>query len=132
MGLNNAAVNAGTTLSFAGGTAKALTPDGQTVQNGLHLIDASVADFRTRPSATVKFKAPSLDSLGIYGKDKKSIVYVEPMLLASGKTVFNLVRIEREIHPETSAAAALDLLTKGAQMCFRTDFTQFWATGSLA
>lgn len=132
MGLQSAVISAGATLSSTGGTDTTLTPDGQTVPNGLHLIDASVTDFRIRPGLTAKYRAPTLDGSGLYSKDKKTLVYVEPVILASGKTTFCVVRIEREIHPEVSAAVALDILLKGSQMCFRADFTNFWTSGSLA
>lgn len=132
MPLESATLYAGTTNSCTGGTEFTLTPDGVTVANGLHLINAAVTDFRIRPTVTVKNKQPTLDGLGVYGKDRKTITLVEPQILASGKTVFNLIRIEREVHPELSAASAKDLLDKASQMCYDTDFAQFWASGSLA
>lgn len=132
MSLVNASILTGTTVSAAGGTAVNYTPDGVTIPNGMHLIDAAVADYRVRPQLTVKTKFPTVDSLGVYSKDKKSCILVEPYILASGKTVFNLIRIEREVHPEFPAANALDLNKKGAQMLTDSDFTSFWATGSTA
>lgn len=132
MPLQNMSLPVDGTLSVAGGTAKSFTTDGQTVANGLHLADASVTDFRIRPNMTVKVKMPSLDGAGVYSKDKKTITYVVPKLLASGKTVFNLIRVEREVHPESTAAEALHLLNVGAQLLFDLDTTSFWASGSLA
>jgi hypothetical protein len=52
--------------------------------------------------------------------------------LASGKVVFNVIRIEREVHPEFSAANATDLNKVGAQLLFDTDMDNFWAAGSLS
>lgn len=44
MGLTNVGILAGATVSASGGTAVSYTPDGLSVKNGLHLIDASVTD----------------------------------------------------------------------------------------
>jgi len=117
-------------LTPTGGTSQTLQADSQIVVGNLHLIDASVTDYRIRPNMTAKVKQPTLDSAGVYSKDKKSLTYVEPMILASGKTVFNLIRIEREIHPEASAQVQAQLLFTGAQMLVDTDFTNFWNVGS--
>jgi hypothetical protein len=57
---------------------------------------------------------------------------VEPMIDSFGKTQYNLIRIEREVHPELDAADAVDLLKKGAQLCVDSDTTDVWASGSLA
>lgn len=137
MSLTNASILTGATLSATGGTAVNYTPDGKEVVNGIHLIDASVSDFTIRPQLTAKSKDPvytvakGLIPAG-YGKDKRSVVLVEPFKAANGTFHFNLIRIEREVHPELSAASALDLLKKGAQLAFDADLTAFWATGSLA
>lgn len=132
MSVQNASINAGATISATGGTAVSYTPNGVTIPNGIQLIDAAITDYRVRPTLTLRNKLPVLDSLGVYSKDRKSCLLVEPILLASGKVVFNLIRIEREIHPETPAANALGLNTKGAQLLTDSDFTNFWAAGSIA
>lgn len=132
MPLNGAVINSGATLSIAGGTAKTFTSDGMSIVNGIHLIDASVTDFRVQPSVTLKVKRPVLASNGTYSKAKLSATYKVPILLASGATSFEIIRIERESHPEASAASRLDLNVMGAQMLFDTDFTAFWASGSTA
>jgi len=122
----------GATLSATGGTAVTYTPDGKTVVNGIHLIDASEANFIIRPSILVKSKDPVKMPDGSYTKDRRSIVLFEPFIDSLGKTHLNLIRIERETHPETAAADALDLLKKGGQICFDTDTASFFASGSLA
>lgn len=133
MPLNGMIVKTGSTaMTPTGGSDKTLTTDGVTVQNGLHLIDAANADFRTRANCTIKNKPPTLQADGKYSKDKKSVTYVQPKLLADGSTVFNLVRIEREVHPESTAAEALDLCMIGSQLLADTDLTSFWSAGSLA
>lgn len=130
MALIGMSIPAGATLAATGGTAKSFTTDGVDVTSGVHLSDASAADFRVRPNCTFKVKQPSLDSQGVYSKDKKSVTYVVPKILASGKTVFNLIRIEREVHPESSQAEADHLNNMGAQFLFDSDTSAFWSAGS--
>lgn len=122
----------GGTVSTTGGTSKTLTTDGQQVANGIHLIDASVTDFKTRPNCTVKYKAPTLQADGSYTKSKMSFVGVRPFQSADGKTHFNLVRCEIEVHPEASATELAYLRVQGAQQLTDVDTDAFWSTGSLA
>jgi len=132
MGLKTMSLLAGTTVSASGGTAQVFASDGQTIANGLHLVVPADTDYQTRRQATAKYKPPTLDSkTGVYGKDKKSISYAFPMVLADGKVVFNTVRVEREVHPSMTAAAALELNNIGAQLLTDTDSVDFWAVGAL-
>lgn len=131
MPLNGMTFLQGGSVSASGGTSKTLTTDGQQVVGGVHLIDASVTDFRTRPNATIKYKAPTLKADGTYTKGKMSFVGVRPFLSADGMTHFNLVRTEIEIHPEASATELSYLRVQGAQQLVDTDTDSFWSTGSL-
>jgi len=137
MSLIDLSILAGATVAATGGTAVNYEPDGKDIPNGLHLINTAVSDFTTRPQLTARSKDPSrvIGANGAfvgYGKDKRSVVLVEPFLAANGTLHFNLIRLEREVHPELSAASALDLLNKGAQLLTSTDTSGFWATGSTA
>jgi len=133
MGLQSTGINDGaSSVAPTGGSLMTFTPDGVSVTNGVHLANAAQADFRIRENATCKVKNPTLQADGTYSKDKKSITYVEPKILASGKTVFNLIRIEREVHPESTAAEALNLNLMGAQWLSDSDVAAFWSAGSLA
>jgi len=132
MALKNMSLLAGATVSASGGTAQVFADDGVTIQNGLHLVVPADADYQTRKNATVKYRPPTIDSkTGKYSKDKKSISYTIPVVLTDGSVVFNVVRIEREVHPSVSAEAALEMLVIAAQLCVDADVAQFWATGSL-
>lgn len=132
MGLKNMSLQAGSTIGATGGTAQVFADDGVTIQNGLHLIVPADADYQTRRSATVKFRPPVIDpKTGSYSKDKKSISYTLPITLADGRVVFNVIRIEREVHPSLSAANAAELNVIGAQLLTDSDVTAFWASGSL-
>jgi len=132
MGLKNMSLLATATVSATGGTAQVFADDGQTIQNGVHLIVPADTDYQTRRQATVKYRPPTLDAkTGAYGKDKKSISYAIPLVLSDGRVVFNTIRIEREVHPSLSAATAAEMCNIGAQLLIDADVTSFWATGSL-
>lgn len=131
MPINGASIPVGATWTPSGGSAKTYTSDGITVANGVHLIDASVTDFRVRPQMTLKTKVPTLDSLGNYSKGRRSLVCTIPKVLASGKTVFPLIRIELEDHPELSAAEVATLVSIGVNTLVDADFATFWSTGSV-
>lgn len=133
MGLKTMSLLAGSTVSATGGTAQVFADDGITIQNGLHLIVPADADYQTRRSATVKYRPPTVDpKTSSYSKDKKSISYTLPLVLTNGTVVFNVIRIEREVHPSLPAASAAELNAIGAQLLSDADLTAFWATGSLS
>lgn len=133
MPIQSAVVKTGATgLTVVGGSDMSFSPDGVSVPNGIHVSVAADTDFRVRRNCTVKQKLPTLISGGGYSKDKKTITFVAPKILADGSTVFNLIRIEREVHPESSAAEALELNLIGGQALADADFASFWAGGSLA
>lgn len=133
MGLKTMSLLSGAAVSASGGTALAFADDGISIQNGLHLIVPSDTDYQTRRQVTAKVKQPTLDTkTGVYGKDKKSISLTKPMVLADGRVIFNVIRIEREVHPSLAAADALELCKLGAQLLTDSDTADFWATGSLS
>lgn len=131
MGIQNLGILSGATVSASGGSAKTYTPNGQTIPNGVQTIDASVVDFRVRPTLTWKVRQPTLKN-GVYTKDKKVATLSVPRILDSGQVVFDVIRLEREVHPETSAANALDMNVQAAQLLIDSDAASFWATGSTA
>jgi len=131
MGVLTTTLLADATVSATGGTAQNFTPDGVEIQNGIHLADAGEPDFKLRNQLTLKTRNPQLSN-GVYGKGKRWATLNVPMVCADGKVVFNLVRIEVEVHPEMSASDYLDMLKRGSQLLFDSDTTAFWATGSLS
>lgn len=132
MGLKTLSLLSGASVSASGGTAMAFTDDGVTIQNGVHLIVPATADYRVRESATAKYKPAALQGDGSYTRDKKSISFNVPLLLASGKITNNVIRVEREVHPELSAASAANLNKIAAQLLIDSDTDNFWAAGSLS
>lgn len=132
MSISGGIINIGATLSQTGGTAKTLSSDFQAIPNGIHVVDNSQSDFRIRPNATFRIKPPTLQPDGSWSKMKHSFTYVEPALDAvTGKITFNLVRVEREVQPDLSAASQVNLLTTGCQLCIKSPFTLFWANNEL-
>jgi len=132
MGLKTMSLTSAATISVSGGSALAFADDGTLVSNGLHLIVPADADYKTRRSITVKNRPPSYDAKLIrWSKDKKSVTLVVPQVLADGSTVFNTLRLEREVHPDLAAATATEMNKLGAQLLTDTDLDAFWSTGSL-
>jgi hypothetical protein len=133
MGLKSMSLLASATISATGGTALVFADDAVTIQNGLHLIVPADADYQTRRQVTAKYRQPSLDQkTATYGKDKKSISYTVPLVLSSGQVVFNVIRIEREVHPSLSAAACAEMNKIGAQLLVDTDTDAFWGSGAMS
>lgn len=133
MGLKNMSLVTAATITVAGGSPLVFADDGQTIQNGVHLVVPADTDFQTRRQLTAKYRSPTLDSRsGTYGKDKKSISYAVPVVLATGQVVFNTIRIERELHPSTTIAEAAEMNKVGAQLLVDSDVDGFWSTGSMS
>lgn len=133
MGLKTMSLLAGATVAASGGTALAFAEDGVSITNGVHLMVPADADYQTRRMVTAKHKPPTIDTkTGVYSKDKKSISLTLPQVLPSGVVVFNVIRIEREVHPSLATASALELTKLGAQLLVDDNVVDFWATGSLS
>lgn len=120
-----------TGITVTAGTAQTYTNDGAQIPNGVHVVDMGNTDFRTRRSLTLTVRQPTYDAKIGYSKDKKVITLTCPKILISGVTVFNILRIQREIHPESSVAEAADINRIGAQLVSDADFDAFWSAGSL-
>lgn len=120
----------GTPAAATGGTVKTYTAGGQSIMNGIQVIDPSVTDFRIRPNATFKTANAKLSPLGKWSKGKRSVTYVIPKVLSDGTQAFPLVRISLEDHPEMTEAEILRLLSNAAQLLYDADFQAFWKTGS--
>lgn len=132
MAIKGAVLKAGaTSMSVVGGSDKTFTSDGVIVANGTHVSNAAETDFRKKESIVVQNRTPKVNNLGEWSKDRKTCVITVPKILASGKTVQNLIRIEREVHPESTAAEALELNLLGAQGLTQSALALFWSGGSI-
>lgn len=132
MALKNMSLLAAATVSASGGSALVFADDGITIPNGVHLVVPADADYQTRRQCTAKFRPPTLDNkTGVYGKDKKSMSYAKPRVIAAtGQVVFDTIRVEREMHPSATAAECTEMNNIGAQLLVDGDTSGFWATGS--
>lgn len=133
MGAQNVVIKQdSTSFAITGGTDQTFTPDGVAIPNGLHLADAATADFRVRPSVTLKTRNPQYNTGTGFTKGKRWASLTCPITLASGETAYNVFRVEVEIHPESTVAQEKDVRMRGAQLLFDADLDSFWTSGSLA
>jgi hypothetical protein len=133
MPLKGAVIKAApTSFTVVGGTDETLSEMGTVIPGGLQLTDNAVTDFYVRPVVTVKAKPATRLADGTYSRMKNTVTFTLPKVLASGKQELNNMRIEFNVHPETTVAEKLDLRSRVAQLLFDTDFTQFWDAGTLS
>lgn len=132
MTMKNMSLLSGATVAATGGTALVFADNGVTIPNGVQLVVPADTTYATRRSATARVRQPALGRDGVYGKDKKSISFTVPMTLASGKIVNNVIRVEREVHPELVAATANEMNLIAAQLLTDSDASAFWSIGSVA
>lgn len=132
MGLKNMSLLTGATIAATGGTALSFQDTGVTIQNGVQLIVPTDTVYATRRTCVCKTRPPVLDpKTGVYGKEKRSIVFVDPTTdPLTGKITFNTIRIEREVSSSIDAAQAVSMNNIGAQLLTASDLEAFWATGS--
>lgn len=132
MSIIGGTVKTGTTsVSVAGGNDITFALTGQSVTNGLNVSVTEDSDYRTRRNATFKSRVPSVTN-GVYTKGKNEVVFVLPLLLDDGQTVFNSVRIALETHPALTPANVVDLRYIAAQLISSSNFDSFWNLGALA
>lgn len=132
MGLKNMSINIGGSVANTGGTAKVFADDGVTVPNGVHVSVPGTADFRVREHATFRYNPAVLQGDGTYSRQQCKASLTVPKALASGKYVNNTLRIEMDIHPESTATEYADLRKLGAQLLIDSDTDNFWTAGSLS
>lgn len=133
MGLQNATLKEDATgFTITGGTDVTFAIDGQVVNGGgIHTIDQSATDNRTRRNIVFKSKAHALQPDGSYSKQKRWITFRLPKILADGSTVLEVYRFESEIHPETSLATEKAQRYLFLQLLFDSDIESFHSIGSL-
>lgn len=135
MSVQNATLLVGGTVSTAGGTSTAFVPNGATISGGIQIVDSVNTNAVTRATITLKtIKTAAFDMItGLFsGKTKRQVQLVRPKVLAGGRVVFPLIRIEMEVHPENTDAEVSALMSEGAQLLIDTDFASFWKLGSIS
>lgn len=122
----------GGSTTTSGGTNQVFEESGEKLANGVVLVDSGEANYFSRSKINMTSRVPSVQSNGLYSNAKRSATYVMPMTLADGvTTVYNSVRIEVSIHPESAASDLAELREKGAQILVDAEFDNFYTYGSL-
>ncbi len=123
----------GATFAPTGGTARTLLDLGGDFTRRKLLIDDG-AEFNLSRVINLSKVTPQANSgyPGGYTPVKRRVALVHPKVLADGK-VFNNQRIEEIIvHPETTDAEIIALLSDGSNIDNDTDFQGFWLDGTLS
>lgn len=133
MPIRSASILVGATASLAGGTATPFVPSAQAVTNGVMIVASGDTNPATRRNMTFKSRAANLDpSTGKFsGKEKRQIVICVPEVLTDGSITFDLVRIEIEAHPQSSAGKLAALRMLGISVLTDSDIDNFINLGSL-
>jgi len=129
--ISNLTLLTGATITPSGGTTQTFAPTGTNVSNGIEVSDVASTDYITQNRVQCKSKMPTYSN-GEYSKMKCSATFLMPTVDSTGKTQFNLVRVEIEKHPEFTSADLLELKKKGAQLLTDADLDAFWSNGSLS
>lgn len=133
MAISNSTLLLGGAGSFTGGTSKTFTLAGETITNGIKVVDLSIADSRLRTALTCINRPAKLNALGVYtSKDKKTLKLVRPKLRADGTISFPLREVRIEDDPEMTDAEKAELNSYTAQLLVDPDFQQFVLNGATA
>lgn len=130
MPLNGAVIKEGATYAPTGGTDITFSLTGERVANGIVTANMAESNFFAREKVYQTVRMPVLMPDGDFSKMKTSLRIVRPATLPSGKVVYNIVRVEQEIHPLTPTEA-VNLRSLAIGALADADFTQFWEAGSL-
>lgn len=132
MPLKSASILVGATASLSGGTATPFIPSAQAVTNGIMVVASGDTNPATRRNMTFKSRAANLDpSTGKFsGKEKRQIVICIPEVLSDGSISFDLVRIEIEAHPQSTAGKLASLRGHAISVLADTDIDNFVNFGS--
>lgn len=125
-----------TTPAVFGGSSHQLGADGAQVNNGVHLVDTTEANYIDRFQVTAKNRPTTLNvKTGAFSKEKRSVSIARPCVpqvngVAQAVT-FNSVRIELECHPNAMEDVA-KLRTMAAEFLLSANADAFWNRGDLS
>lgn len=134
MGIQNASILTGATISATGGTSSTLVPTGLTIANGIQVQDQSGTDARLFPTCTyINRPAQYNRATKTWSKGKRTGKIVIPRLMTDGSIEYPLGEVRIEDFPEMTDAERLKILTWLAQMVgFDADFTAFFLKGNIS
>lgn len=119
------------TIAVSGGTAQSFAPDGTIVTRGIQVADTSVDSVTSRPVVVAKNQPGTLQSNGSWSRDRRSVKYVLPEVLADKTVDFAFIEITVVKSPLRGASTINVLKEKGVQLIYDTDLTNFWQFGAL-
>lgn len=133
MPINGASFPEGATVSSTGGTAKSLTTDSKPVKNGIHVIDASVTDYASRPNAFFTCVQPQYDpTTKSYSNAKKQARCYFPKVDAQGNLKLPGFDIRLNDNPCQTPAEITKMRQWLVQFATDPDFDSFWTVGTTA
>lgn len=132
MSLETASVLKDGTVATTGGTAKALTSLGNTLNQ--HNLYLEGPDHLTRLEvvATVKEPKPSTNAPNGYTQARSTILLKSPLALDNGNSTVNTIQISFACDVEMTDAEKQTMLVYAAQLIHDSDFSEFWKNQSVA
>lgn len=129
MPISNMTLLTGPTISVSGGTTQTFATDGTIVSRGISVSDVA-GDTITKQSVVAKNTPGVLQPDKTYSKDRRSIKFVYPEVLADGTLDFAFIEVSLVKSPLRGAATVALLKEKGVQLIQDADLTNFWVMGS--
>jgi len=130
MPINGGIIKEGATYAPTGGTDITFTVTGEQIANGVVAVNKAETDFTAREKLIAVSRQPVVSATGMT-KQKNSLRISRPTVLTGGTIVYNVVRVELEVHPQAAAGTGTNLLSLASGCINDSDFTDFWAVGSL-
>lgn len=121
----------GGVTTTAGGTDQTFDRTNTQVTNGNEYADVSESDFFSRQKVYLTTRQPSLQGDGSWSKQKTSLRFVMPKILADGSVTYNLGRVECEVHPESTAAELGEIREMCAQLAVSAVYDALYTAGTL-
>lgn len=133
MSLINGSIPLGATFAPTGGAATSLVSLGAD-RAGVRLLIDDGAAFNLRSLIDVSVVEPSVNasSPGGYSAARRKANRLKPKTLADGSTFVNQLQMTLIVHPETTDAEIVELLSTGVNVLNDSDTLPFWQNGSLA
>lgn len=132
MSVQNATIkDAPTGFTITGGTDKTFKIDGQSIPDGIRIVDVSQADPRLRRSFIIRCKPAKKQANGTWSLERRYITSYTPILEADGSVSINIQKYESSRVATTSAATEAAMRFNFVQLLFDTDFEEFHTIGTL-
>jgi hypothetical protein len=131
MAIDGISLTEGATYTPAGGSTITFDSSGEEVANGICCINVAESDYYAQEKLYAVSRQPAVGSDGEFTKRKVSLRIVRPSTLTSGKIVYNLIRIEVEVHPEDGVTESDNLRSLGMSALNSSSLDNFFDAGSI-